>query len=206
MAIMAISGYLFIRDRNEVKNFKFIGLFFLLFIVARVFRLISKFIIGYEYGDYQFEGALFLCQILYTLISYFGLFFIYYYGEREILTSSHHFFSTLVIIVTIISILNYIFPVIMIVLIPLFVLLMICLPGVLIISGSRVDGILRKKFFIVAFGILSIIFGVVFDVPETAIMWMNIPGLPTISKILAPTLQILGTIVVRYGLMLKVKE
>ena len=206
MGIMAYIGYLFVRDRRNVKNFKYIGYFFLSFVVARIFRLISKFIIGYEYGDYQFEGALFTCQIIYTLVSYFSFFFIYYYGEKEILTSSHHFFTTLVIVVTILSILNYIFTVIMVVLTPLFILMLIALPGVLIIHGSRVDGILRRKSFIVAFSTLAIIFGIAFDVPEAAVIWMNVPGLTTVSKILSPVLQILGTIGVRYGLTIEINE
>ena len=206
MVLMAYIGYLFIQERRKVKNFKYVGYLFISLIGARVFRLISKFIIGYQYGDYQFEGELFVLQILYTLVSYFGLFFIYYYGEKEILTSSRHFFTILVVIVTIISILNYVFPILMVILTPLFILLMIVLPGVLIIGGSRVEGILRRKSYIVAFSILSIIFGIAFDIPEASIIWINVPGLPTICKILAPVLQILGTIGVRHGLTLEINE
>lgn len=206
MIIMGIVGILFIRDTKEKKNFKYIGLFFLSFIFARVCRLFSKFVIGYEYGDYQFEGVLFIAQFLYTTISYFSLFFIYYYGENEILTKSHHFFTILVIVVTVLSILNYIFPILMIILTPLFLFLVFALPGVLIKHGRKVGGRLGTKSFISALGIILFIVGIIFDVPEVAFIWMSFPGFPNVLKILAPVLQIIGTIVVRYGFSKKVDD
>jgi len=206
MVVMAIVGLLFMLDMKKIKNFKYIGFFLFSFIIARVCRLYSKFVIGYEYGDYQFEGALFIAQFLYTTISYFSLFFIFYYGENEILTRSHHFFTILVIIVTVLSILNYIFPILMIILTPLFLFLVLALPSVLIKHGRKVGGRLGTKSLIAAFGIILFIVGVIFDVPEVAPIWMNFPGFPNVLKILAPVLQIMGPIVVRYGFAKKVDD
>ena len=97
---MGIMEILFILDGKKVKNFKYIGLFFLSYVIGRVCRLYSKFIIGYEYGDYQFEGPLFIFQFLYTIVTYFALFFVYYYGEKEVITKSHHIFTILVVVNT----------------------------------------------------------------------------------------------------------
>jgi len=200
--IMFIIGFVFLSySRREPinKNFVYIGIFFFWFIASRICRLIAKFVIGYEYGFFEFEGTLLMLAIGYTITSYIGVFFIYFFLERTILKKTHYLFSTLVIVVTFLSILNYAYPIIMVILTPLYIGVLLALPGVFLNLARKTSGSVRKNALIVAFGIILFVLGVAFDIPEAASIWMNVPGLQSITKFASPSLQIVGTLLMWKG-------
>jgi len=197
---MLILGFSFLRFAKKVnKNSYYIGLFFFWFIAARICRLIAKFYIGYPYGFFEFEGNLFILALLYTLFSYIGLFFIYFFIERTILKKSRYFFSILVVVVTILSILNYIYPAAMVILTPLYIIVLFGLPIIFINLAIKSSGAVRKNALIVAIGIFLFELGIAFDIPEAASIWINVPGLPEFTKLASPVLQIIGCTLIWKG-------
>ena len=200
--ICAIMGLKFLKDsRTEAlnKNFVYFGLFFYLFIAGRICRLIAKFIVGYEYGFFQFEGTLLLLAIGYTLFTYIGLFCVYFFLERVILKKTHFIFSFLVIVATILSIINYFEPIVMFILTPIYIVVLVCMPLVFINLARKSRGSVRKRALIVAIGFILWVLGVAFDIPEAASIWITVPGLPEITKFASPILQIVGIILLGKG-------
>ena len=94
--ILAYVGFSFIRDSRKSRMFVFMGLFFLLNIGTRIVRLISKFIVGHEYGNVIMEGPQLFLSYFYLSFTYLALFFYYIYLEKDVLKKSHHFFSIMV--------------------------------------------------------------------------------------------------------------
>jgi hypothetical protein len=191
---MTIVGAKFILDSKRKKlnrTFIFIGFFFVCFTIARIFRLIAEFIIGYEYGYYQFTGLLQIVEGAYTITSYIGLLAIYFFLEKTIVKKTHYLLSSLVIIETIVSILNYYIPELFVIMLALFLIMTLGLPAIFINVALKMPGIVRKKASIVAIGILFFIAGVAFDIPEGTSLWIGIPGFPDITRILAPSLHII---------------
>lgn len=197
MVILAISFFRLSTKFNI--NAIYIGLFFLWFILGRIARLYAKFVVGYEYGFFEFTGILLTLAIIYTITTYIGLFFIYFYIERAIIKKTHYFFSILVIIVTVLSIINYQVPETMVLLAPLYVVVLLGLPLIFINLARQTQGSVRKNALSVAIGILCFEFGIAFDVPEAASIWINVPGLPLITQIASPILQIIGCILIWKG-------
>ncbi len=200
VVLMAVIGISFLKfGKKQNKNAYYIAIFFYLFIAGRISRLIAKFVVGYPYGFFEFTGVLFTLAFLYTVTTYVGLFFIYLFIERQILKKSHYFFSILVIVVTILSLLNYMYPIIMFILAPLYILVLLGLPIIFIVLGIKSSGDVRKNAFIIAIGIVMFEVGIAFDVPEAASIWINVPGMREITQFASPLLQIVGSILIWKG-------
>ncbi len=197
--ILAIIGINFLRESKEVKNFKYVGLFFFFFIVGRFCRLYSRFSVGYEYGFFAFSGVLLNLAIGYTISTYIGLFFIYFFIEREMIKKTHYLFSMLVVVLTVLSLFNYFIPEIMIILIPLYVVTLLSFPCIFINIAVKGTGLVRKKAIIITIGMIIFILGVMFDIPEGASIWITVPGLPEFTKFGAPICQLSGAILIRKG-------
>ena len=197
MAILGIKFFLLSKSLN--KNAKYIGAFFFWFIAGRICRLTAKFVIGYEYGFFEFTRILLVLAILYTLTTYIGLFFIYLFIEREILKKTHYLFSILVIVATVLSIINYSYPAIMFILTPLYAVVLLGLPIIFLNLARQTSGSIRKNALIVAIGIILFELGVAFDVPEAAIYWIAVPGLPEFTKFASPGFQIIGSLMIYRG-------
>ncbi|MGV9172223.1 MAG: hypothetical protein ACOC44_15190 [Promethearchaeia archaeon] len=197
MAVLGIKYFQLAKRLN--KNAVYIGLFFYFFIAGRICRLIAKFVIGYEYGFFEFTGMLLVLAILYTISTYIGLFFVYFFIEHGIVKKTHYIFSALVLVATILSIVNYAFPATMIILAPLYVVVLLGLPFIFINLAIKSSGSIRKNALIVAIGIILFAFGIAFDVPEAASIWMNIPGMPEVIKFASPVLQIVGSLMIYRG-------
>jgi len=200
--IMFIIGLKFLIDvKNKVLGgiFIYVGLFFFWFIAARICRLISKFIVGYEYGFFQFGGLLLILAIIYTITSYAGLFFIAYFFERTTIKKTHFMFSVMVIVAIILSIINYFNPDVMIILTPIYIFVLLGIPLVFINLAIKASGEVRKKSLIVALGVILFVVGIAFDVPEAAAIWIEVPGMQDFTKFAAPCLQIGGVLLLNYG-------
>jgi hypothetical protein len=197
MAVLGIKYFQLAKTLN--KNAVYIGLFFYFFIAGRICRLVAKFIIGYEYGFFEFTGILLILAILYTFSTYIGLFFVYFFIEHGIVKKTHYFFSGLVISATILSIINYLFTATMIVLAPIYVVVLLGLPLIFINLAVKSSGSIRKNALLVAVGIIFFVFGVAFDVPEAASIWINISGMRQFTKFASPLLQIVGSLMIYKG-------
>jgi hypothetical protein len=197
MAVLGIKYFQLAKSLN--KNAVYIGLFFYFFIAGRICRLIAKFVIGYEYGFFEFKGILLILAILYTLTTYIGLFFVYFFIEHGIVKKTHYIFSGLVIVATVLSIINYALPATMIILAPLYVVVLLGLPIIFINLAIKSSGSIRKNALLVAIGIILFEFGIAFDVPEAASIWINIPGMREFTKFASPSLQIVGSIMIYKG-------
>jgi len=200
--IMFIIGTIFLIDVKKGtlnKVFIFVGLFFYWFIAGRICRLIAKFLVGYEYGFFEFEGVLLVLAILYTITTYAGLFFISYFFEKTYIKKTHFMFSVLVIVAAVLSIVNYEFPDIMLLLTPIYIIVLLGIPLVFINLAIKGSGSVRRKALMVAIGVIIFVLGIAFDVPEAAVIWMNVPGLPEFAKFASPIFQIIGIILLYFG-------
>ncbi len=196
--VLAYVGLSFIKDVKKSKMFVFMGLFFLLNIGTRIVRLISKFIVGQEYGNVTMEGPQLFLSYFYLAFTYLALFFYYIYLERDVLKKSHHFFSIMVILVIIISIINYFIPEAMIILIIPFLIAVLGVPGCYLYVAKISTGQVRKYAILMFLGLFLLLFGITLDAPTTSKVWVNVPFMPEFANIGAPSTQILGVILYKY--------
>lgn len=199
IGLLGVMGFKYIQLRSMNKNAIYISFFFFLFVASRISRLIAKFIVGYEYGFFEFTGILLTLAIIYTLTSYIGLFFVYFFIERSIIHKTHYFFSLLTIAVTILSIINYGYPATMIILTPLYIVVLLGLPLIFFNLAIKSSGSIRKNAITVAIGIILFVLGIAFDVPEAASIWITIHGMMEFTKFASPILQIIGSIMIYSG-------
>lgn len=200
--VLLIIGSKFLIDIKKGvlgKIFITAGLFFFWFIAGRICRLLAKFYVGYEYGFFQFQGILLILAIIYTITTYTGLFFIAYFFEKTTIKKTHFAFSAMVIAVTVLSILNYFNDLFMIILAPLYIFVLLGIPLTFINLAIKASGDVRRKSLMVAFGVIIFVFGIAFDVPEAAAIWIAIPGMPDFTKIASPIFQIIGLIMLNIG-------
>ena len=200
LALFIVGTKFFVDVKKGVlnKTFNWVGAFFFWFIAGRICRLIAKFVIGYEYGFFAFDGTLLVLAILYTITTYTGLFCIGFFFERNILKKTHYIYSGLVIAVTILSIINYEISV-MVILTPLYVIVLLGIPIVFLNLARKMSGNLRTKSIMVAIGVIIFVLGIAFDVPEASSIWIGIPGFQDFAKIGAPIFQIIGILLLNYG-------
>jgi hypothetical protein len=206
MGFTFIVGFLFIKDyrKRETKYFFWISLYFFLFTVARSFRLIVKFYIGepvWNIGDPapDLQGMIGLLETIYTILSYIGLFFIYYAMESTTVKKTHYFFSIWVWIVCIVSILDFIIDNIFLYTINLifFLVLVLGIPLIFLNLAIKSSGSVRRSALSVFIGILLFILSVAMDIPDGKPVFGALP--PVIVSIAAPTCTILSCIFFRKG-------
>jgi hypothetical protein len=200
--LFAYIGLKFIQESKETKMFIFVGLFFMLTIGARVVRMISKFIVGHEYGDNTFEGIQLPLSFFYLMFSYLGSLFYYIFLERDILKKTHHFFSIMVIVVMFLTILNYFFEMFFWLTIT-FLIVILGVPGCYFYIAVISSGDTRKHALMMMAGLLLVIFGLSLDNPTPASLYKQIPFMPEFAQFGAPSLQILGAFLFRYAFLLQ---
>lgn len=206
--LMFYVAILFYKDSHKLnKLFIYIFLFFLLFVGARIARMISKFYIGEPPGDPMlFSGPLVISQSVYNMMSYIGLFFLYYTLEKSILKKTHFVFCGLVIFCTVLSFINYMitdrglyeifFYIIMIV----YILILIGIPLVFLNLAIKSSGSVRTNSLLVTIGIVLFAFGVAFDIPEARILWQNLgEGFVFTIHVAAPIMSFVGVVLIRKG-------
>jgi hypothetical protein len=203
--ILAYMGYVFIKETRKTKMFIFMGLFFVLNIGVRIVRLIAKFIVGHEYAQVSHEGIQLILSIFYISFTYSAVFFYYIYLERDVLRKSHHFFSIMVIATFIITIINYIIPAAIVILIIPFLIAILGVPGCYLYVAWVSTGDVRRNAILMFIGLLLFIFGITFDAPTTSRIWVNVPFLPEFSQLGAPSLMIIGALIYRYSFHLQKK-
>ena len=200
MIIFALIAYSFFQHSRE-KNRMLIypALFFFLYIIARIFRLIAKFVIGYPYGEYQFTGILFVLAVFYLIFAYTGLFLFYFFLERTTLNQTHYFFSGLVVVIIILSIVNYSIPIPLFILFTLYLIMIfgVALFYLYIASQSMEDA--RTRALLITAGLVFIAIGSGFDAPTVVHLLGGIDLLRIIMKFGAPLLLIFGALFVRRG-------
>ncbi len=201
IAVLTIIGIFFIKDYRKAKNnyFFWISLFFLLLMVARIFRLIVIYYIGEPPIGQPFTGTAFIFESLFLFTMYIALFCIYFALERNILKKTHYIFSGLVCVLCSIAIVNLLFfNILLYVAMVLFIITILGLPLIFINLAKKTSGALRRKAFVVFIGAILAELGLAFDVPEGFILWSNL-GLLDLFLILAPILQIIGYILIKKG-------
>lgn len=199
IALIVVVGIYFLRfGKKENKNAYYVALFWFLFAIGRICRLYAKFVVGYPYGFFEFTGILFWLAFWYTIITYIGLFFIYLFIEHTV-TKKFPFFTVLVVIMIILSILNYRFPIFMVVLAPLYIIVLLGISILFFILAYKSSGTIRKNALIIAVGIVLFELGIAFDIPESASIWITIPGMYVFTKFASPILQIIGCILIQKG-------
>jgi len=151
--------------------FFWISLFFYLFIIARILRLIVKFVIGeppYIPGELApvLEGDAFILESIYTIISYIGLFFIYYAMEKNIVKKTHFMFSILVCVTCVVSIVDFITRDLLWLTMPFFIATVLGLPIIFIVLAIKSSGSVRKNAIFVVIGLVLFILGIAMDIPD----------------------------------------
>ena len=184
---------MFYKDSKELnKMFLSLGLFFGLFSISRVLRLIAKYVIGYPYGMTDFRGSLLIIAITFNTISYIGIFMYYLYIESNVLKKSYHIMSGLVVIVVVLSFVTYFIPDTIFILTIPYLIVILGLPAIYAYLAIISEGRVRKNALFVFIGALLFLLGNAFDVPSIAKLIAGIPSLPEIAQIAAPPLQIVG--------------
>lgn len=203
MVLLAIVGTLFLKDyrRSENKYFLWISFFFFLFILARILRLIVKFYFGEPAVGGSLEGEAFILESIYTVVSYIGLFFIYYAMESKTIKKTHYFFSILVWIVCAVSIVDFVTRNLLYITLPLFLLLVLALPIIFLILAIKSSGQVRTNAFYVFIGILLFILGIAMDIPDGKMVFYTLPI--EILAIVPPTAQIISFFFLRKGFSTK---
>lgn len=200
MVVFIIVGLTFYKDsKKRNKMYINLALFFSFFAISRVFRLISKFVIGYQYGTTQFTGTLLILAILFNIVSYIGLFAYYLYLEKRVVKKTHYFLSICIIIVIIISIISYFVYVFIYLLIPFYLIVILSIPIIYTILAIRSEGKVRVSAIIIMIGMMLIIIGNALDAPGFAPFLARLPILTVIAQIAAPSLMIVGCLLIRKG-------
>lgn len=196
---LGIVGTFFILEYRNEKNkfFLWISLYFYLFIIARIFRLIVRFYYGDPPLGGTIEGTAFVLESIYTVVSFAGLFMVYYALEKDVIKKTHYLFSIVVWITTIVSIIDFIRRDLLWLTMPFFLVTVLGVPLIYISLAVKSSGAVRKKAVLVFTGIALFILGVIFDIPDAQFLWVAIP--PDILGILAPCCHIISCFFLRKG-------
>ncbi len=198
-------GILFVKDyrKSKTKYFFWISLYFFLFTVARGLRLIVKFYIGepaYILGSTQapqLTGTAWVLESAYTIVSYIGLFFIYYAMESTVVKKTHYFFSIWVWVVTAISMIDFVTRALTAINVILFLVLVLGLPLIFLNLAIKSRGSVRRNAFLVFIGILFFILSVAFDIPDGKPIFGALPA--EILAIVPPICAIVSCLFFRKG-------
>ncbi|MFO8017571.1 MAG: hypothetical protein R6U96_02965 [Promethearchaeia archaeon] len=112
---------------------------------------------------------------------------------------THYIFSILVIVVIILSIVNYSVPVPLYILAPLYIIMIFGVAVFYLYIASQSMGDARTRALLITAGLVLIVFGSGFDAPTVVHLLAALPFTRIFMKFSAPTLLILGTILVRKG-------
>ncbi|MHA1281710.1 MAG: hypothetical protein ACTSQP_04320 [Promethearchaeota archaeon] len=196
---LTFAGIWFSREYKRTKNILFfwVGPFFFLFIIARIFRLLVRFYIGEPKPGEPLIGDAFILESIYTIVSYIGLFCIYFALEKTYIRKTKFFFSILVWIITILSIIDFITRNLLWITLPLFILTVLALPIIFFILAAKSSGQVRKNSIIVAIGIIFFILGIAFDIPEGRILFIGLGEL--FLATIPPIFQIIACILIWEG-------
>jgi len=200
---MALVGIWFLNDYRKTKNifFFWISLFFFLFIIARCFRLVVRYYIGEPPVGQPLTGDAFILESIYTVISFLGLFSVYFALEKTLVKKSHFFFSIVVWITCIISIIDFITRNLLWLTLPFFVITVLGLPLIFLYLAAKSSGQVRKNSIIVAIGAVLFILGIAFDIPDGRPLFI-ILGEPVL-EIVPPLLQIIACVMLWKGFQTK---
>ncbi|MHA1147866.1 MAG: hypothetical protein ACTSR8_06435 [Promethearchaeota archaeon] len=198
-----MAGILFLRDYKKAKNifFFWISLFFFLFIVSRILRIIVKFYIGEPPVGKPLTGNAFILESIYTIVSYIGLFCVYFALEKTLVKKSHFFFSIVVWITCVISIIDFITRNLLWLTLPFFIATVLGLPVIFFYLAGKSSGEVRKNSLLVAVGVVMFIFGIAFDIPDGKPIFIIFGDV--FLAVVPPILQILAIIILRKGFQTK---
>jgi hypothetical protein len=198
--IFTIIGIIFYLNSKKLnKVYIFATFFFLLYNIARVCRLISKFVVGYELGTSDFTGILLILAILYNLFAYSGLFLFYFFIERKTMRGTHYFFSMLVIFVIIITFINYFIKIPLLIFAPPYLIMLFGVAGFYLYLAIKTSGAKRIKSLSIMIGMIMVVLGSAFDAPTIVSILAEIPNMLEFMKFTAPVLQIIGAILIQMG-------
>ncbi|TFG19069.1 MAG: hypothetical protein EU533_07110 [Promethearchaeota archaeon] len=200
---LAIAGTLFMRDYKKSENifFFWISLFFFLFILSRILRITVKFYIGEPPAGEPLTGDAFILESIYTIVSYIGLFCVYFALEKTLVKKSHFFFSIVVWVTCILSIIDFITRTLLWLTLPFFILTVLGLPVIFLYLAAKSSGEVRRNSLLVAIGVIMFIFGIAFDIPDGKPIFIVLGDV--FLAIVPPILQILAVIILRKGFQTK---
>ncbi len=204
IAFLGIVGALFVRDylKNKNQYFFWISMFFFLFVIARIIRLIVRFYIGEPPVGDPLTGDAFVLESIYTIVSYIGLFFVYFALERTLVKKSHYFFSIVVWICCVISIIDFITRAIFVLNVIFFVTTVACLPLIFIGLAIKSSGSVRTNAIYVAVGVLMFILAIALDIPDGRVLFYPLGEI--LLAIIPPALMTVAIVILRRGFQTKV--
>ncbi len=204
ISFLGIVGSLFVRDylKNKNQYFFWISLFFYLFVIARIIRLIVRFYIGEPPIGETLEGDAFVLESIYTILSYIGLFFVYFAIERTLFKKSHYFFSIVVWVTCVISIIDFVTRALFYLNILFFVITVAALPLIFIGLAIKSSGSVRTNAIYVAIGVLLFILAIALDIPDGRILFYPLGEI--FLAIVPPVLMMVAIVIMRRGFQTKV--
>ncbi len=194
-------GMFLVYRKTKFKFTLGVALFFLLIMLSRFCIMPLVYIYGYD-GSIQYllpYPTLLWLQIGYNVLSYTGVFILYFVLERFVIKTKY-LFSAMTLILLTLSIINYFFPQNQFPLqIPFFIAVVLGFPIIYLNVAIKSSGDVRRNALILAVGMVLFEFGMAFSIPNAqALLWSAfMPAL--LYEFLGPILQIIGTIVIYRG-------
>lgn len=201
--VLFIVGLNFIKDYKSTENkyFFWISMFFFLFIIARILRLIVRFYIGEPPPGEPLTGTAFILESIYTIISFIGLSQVYYALESTIIKKTHYAFTILVWVTCAISIIDFITRSLLYITIPFFIATVLGLPLIFLGLAINSSGSVRKNALLVAFGVVLFVLSIAMDIPDGRVIFGTLPDL--ILATVPPGLAIISCVILRRGFQAK---
>jgi len=172
-----------------------------LFIISRILRIIVRFYIGEPPPGNSLEGDAFILESIYTIVSYIGLFCVYYALEKTLVKKTHYLFSILVWITCVISIIDFIVRNLLWLTLPFFIATVLGLPLIFFYLAAKSSGAVRKNSLLVAIGIVLFILGIALDIPDGRPLFIALGDV--FLAIVPPILQIIACILLYKGFQTK---
>lgn len=197
MVALGIVGVLYLNDYKKTKQFfcVWVSLFFFLFILGRYFRILVRFYIGEPPIGGTFEGEALTYEILYTLVTYTGLFFLYFAIERKLIPQTRYTFSILTWISCILTIIDFTTRTIYFITIPIFLVVLLIMPSIFVYISTKTNGKSRQNALLIVIAILLFELGIVMDIPEGRIVFGGLPAV--FLAIVPPSLTIISCFFLR---------
>lgn len=204
LCFILVSGILFFLNRyrkDESSIFLIFSLEFLLFLIARILRIIFKFYIGQPVGITQSSLDISIMQILIGTLQNSAIFLIYLNLEKKEIKTTHFFFS-------IMSIVNMILIIIVVILSNIIAFILLIISFIIIIAGLPLmylylainsDGNVRKRALIITVGISLIVVSFAMDQTVSILIFGGLFAIISTITIIIPIIQIAGFVIMILG-------
>ncbi|MHA1230153.1 MAG: hypothetical protein ACTSRP_08255 [Candidatus Helarchaeota archaeon] len=190
--------------KDKTKYLLGITLFFILFFLCRICTFTNYYIFGFKGDIYLLDDLTthpewFWLQFGYNEFSYGGAFILYFVLERYIIKTKY-IFSISTLIEAVLSTINYlIVPDLTLIQVPFYLIVLLGFPSIYLYLAIKSAGQVRINSLLISIGVLIFEVGMALAIPEAQLLLWSQFMEPIVYKILGPTLQFVGNIIMLSG-------